>query len=106
MDIVEGICETALYRGGGRYHTDWGDYDVVEDDGLVLAGWNLVTLDCCAARAVGSLEMGERSFARIGEQVFGEAAVVPPELADVLDRHAHRLFGVVGPQGTAAPGMT
>lgn len=102
VGIVEGIYETALYRPGGRYHTDWGDYDVVEDGGLVLGSWNLVTLDCCAARAVGSLEIGERSFARIGEQVFGEPAVVPDELADALDRHAHRLFGKVDPPGGAA----
>ncbi|MDI7250732.1 MAG: DUF362 domain-containing protein [Bacillota bacterium] len=104
VGIVEGIYETALYRSGGRYHTDWGDYDVVEDAGLVLAGWNLVTLDCCAARAVGSLEMGGRSFARIGEQVFGEAAVVPRELADALDRHACRLFGALDAPGGAFGG--
>lgn len=87
VGVVEGIYEIPLYHEGGRYHTDWGDYDIVKDPGLVLAGWPLVTLDFCAARLVGS-EIGERSFARIGEAVFGEPAQVPPEMEAVLERHA------------------
>ncbi|MDI6893915.1 MAG: DUF362 domain-containing protein [Bacillota bacterium] len=86
--VVEAVYETALYREGGSHHTDWGDYDVVENPGLVLAGRKLVTLDCCAARMVGWFDIGERSFARIGEKVFGEAAAVPPELTPDLDRYA------------------
>ncbi|MEW6033128.1 MAG: hypothetical protein AB1645_09690 [Bacillota bacterium] len=76
--------------GRRRYHTDWGDYEVVPGPGIVLAGWQLVTLDVCAARVVGS-EISERSFARIGEKVFGEPACVPPELEATLAALARRI---------------
>jgi len=100
VGIVEGIYEAPLYLEGSvragddggrrRYHTDWGDYEVVPDPGIVLAGWQLVTLDVCAARVVGS-EIGARSFARIGERVFGEPARVPEELEATLEVLARRI---------------
>ncbi len=110
VGMVEGINEVPVYLAGTlaggdttgaegvpgapgrrrRYHTDWGDYEVVPGPGVVLAGWQLVTLDVCAARVLGS-EIGERSFARIGEAVFKESARVPPELEPALGALARRL---------------
>ncbi|MHB8928709.1 MAG: DUF362 domain-containing protein [Bacillota bacterium] len=90
VGLVEGVYEGALYREGGRHHTEWGEYDIIENPGLILAGRPLVTLDACAAAALGA-DIAERSFARLGEAVFDEPAKVPPELGEALSCHARRL---------------
>lgn len=91
VGLVEGVYETAVYREGGRHRIVWGEYDVVEGLGLVLASWDLVTLDSCCAELFGEDARG-RSFLRIGEGVFGEAARVPPELEGALSRWRERLL--------------
>jgi len=91
VGLVEGVYESAVYREGGRHRIVWGRYDVVEELGLVLGGWDLVTLDSCCAELFGEDARG-RSFLRIGEAVFGEAARVPPELEAVLSRWRERLL--------------
>lgn len=89
VGLVEGMFDVPVYSDGGEVETPWGNYDVATGPGVVLAGEELVTLDVCAARVVGS-EVGARSFMRVAEKVFREKAAVPDNVASVLANLAAR----------------
>lgn len=71
LGILEGIYRVPFYRDSGRFETPWGNYDVVENLGVVLMGRELVVLDDVAATMIGT-PIRHRSFMRLGRQLFGE----------------------------------
>ncbi|PYG87950.1 uncharacterized protein DUF362 [Ruminiclostridium sufflavum DSM 19573] len=72
IGINEGLFQMSVTREPGKNTRKmiWTEYDVIENQGMILGAEDLVTLDGVTNHMIG-LDPESRSILKIGEEVFG-----------------------------------
>jgi uncharacterized protein (DUF362 family) len=85
---IEAVDSAVYYHDHGQHHTPWGNYDIVENPGLILAGKPLTVLDALVARMLGvdphTLSYLEAARAHVGPWEPAEAVAFPPQWKERL----------------------
>jgi uncharacterized protein (DUF362 family) len=93
FDVVgfnEGIFHTLLNDPIGEHETNWGRYDIADDQGVAVLGRNLIQLDTFTAALFFPLdwqrwplfEMAVADFGPVEKQLLDTS---PPDFADIAD---------------------